>query len=251
MLLEKSLFRAVGTVIGTGVGVLLVLLASDEPVMLVAGLALWLGLCAGAGNVQRGFLSYGTILAGYSAAMVALLSTGHPDQIFLLGADRLATVLVGVLVASVVGLLLAPRGAEDDVVGRTRHVLARVLREMASRVAGAKAELQEETHAILREMAAIYDRLDPHGAGSLRSRRSARTFRAVLFAQVSALLWMRSARTVPPEAEISAALSWAAEALDAMAPAQDVAGVLNQAACLYGEPSFPACRNRAGRDGAA
>ena len=58
------------------------------------------------------------------------------------------------------------------------------------------------------------------------ARRLARALRAVLFAQVSALLWMRSARIVPSEAEISAALSRAAEALDAMAPAQDVAGVL-------------------------
>lgn len=81
-LLEKSFFRFAGTIIGVIVGVILVVIASDRPIVLVIGLALWLGFCAGLGNVQRGFLSYGTMLAGYSAAMVAL-STPRTTATFL------------------------------------------------------------------------------------------------------------------------------------------------------------------------
>ena len=51
------------------------------------------------GNVLRGFVAYGTILAGYTAAMVALLDTAHPDHVLALGTDRLLTVLTGVATA--------------------------------------------------------------------------------------------------------------------------------------------------------
>jgi uncharacterized membrane protein YccC len=47
----KSFFRATGTVAGTLVGVLLVLAADGQPAILVLGHALWLGLCADAGNI--------------------------------------------------------------------------------------------------------------------------------------------------------------------------------------------------------
>ncbi|NLH79386.1 MAG: FUSC family protein, partial [Phyllobacteriaceae bacterium] len=71
-LLEKAFFRFAGTVSGTTAGVSLVWLSADRPWLLVIGLAAWIAACAGIGNLQRGFVSYGTMLAGYSAAMVAL-----------------------------------------------------------------------------------------------------------------------------------------------------------------------------------
>src|SRR5256885_5029194 len=49
------------------------LFRSGNLLWLVLGLAVWLGLCAGVGNLQRSFVAYGTMLSGYSAAMVALL----------------------------------------------------------------------------------------------------------------------------------------------------------------------------------
>ena len=81
----------------------LVLLAQGNLLWLVLGLAVWLGLCAGVGNLQRSFVAYGTMLSGYSAAMVALLDFAHPDQVFALGWDRLFTALTGVFAAQVWG----------------------------------------------------------------------------------------------------------------------------------------------------
>ena len=75
----------------------------------------------GAGNVLRGFISYGTILAGYSASMVALLSTAHPDRVLLLGVDRFLTVFTGVAVAMLVGLLFTPKAAEEEGGGRRKE----------------------------------------------------------------------------------------------------------------------------------
>ncbi|MBR0673897.1 FUSC family protein [Roseomonas soli] len=198
MLLEKSLFRAAGTVAGVAAGVLLMVAAGDDTPILVVGLALWIGLCAGLGNVLRGFVAYGTILAGYSASMVALLDVAHPGHLAALGIDRLLTVLLGVAVGAVAGLLFTPQEAEDEVEGRVRRLSAQILHAMAGRLRG-EARLDETgQRTILSEMAAIDDALDRHGAGSLRSRRSGRALRGVVAAQVSAFLWLRRAEAGAP-----------------------------------------------------
>ncbi|MGL1194752.1 FUSC family protein, partial [Vibrio parahaemolyticus] len=72
--------------------------------------------------------------AGYSAAMVALLDTPHPDQILTLGLDRFLTVMIGVVVAVLVGLVFTPQAAEGELAGRIRRLSARCLRDFAARL---------------------------------------------------------------------------------------------------------------------
>ncbi len=214
-LAEKAFFRFAGTLSGVGAGMLIMVVSRGEPALLVLGLALWTSLCAGIGNIQRGFVSYGTMLAGYSAAMVALLDTSHPDHVFALGADRLATISVGVAVALIVGWLLTPPAGEDALAGRIRRLLAGILRAMADRLASGAAADPRKVEADLSEMAAIDETLDPHGAGSLRSRRSARSLRVVLAAAISALIWLRSRPRGEADHASAAALRRAADALEA------------------------------------
>ncbi|MDN5503197.1 MAG: FUSC family protein, partial [Comamonas sp.] len=130
-LLEKSFFRTTGTLVGTAAGVVLVLVADGDLLWLVTGLAVWIGICAGLGNLQRSFASYGTMLAGYSASMVALLDNGNPAHVYALGWDRLFTALTGVAAALVVGWLFTPVGAEIPGDGRVRRLCARLLRDIA------------------------------------------------------------------------------------------------------------------------
>ncbi|MBS0519039.1 MAG: FUSC family protein [Proteobacteria bacterium] len=230
-LIEKSFFRAIGTVVGALVGVLIVAASGGEPLLLAPALAAWVGLCAGAGNLLRGFISYGTLLAGYSASMVALLNADHPGHIVALGIDRTSTVLVGVLVALLVGLAFGTRQA-DEIVGRSRRLTARVLRDMAASLDGAARDVEREQHAILAEMAAIDEGLDPHGAGSLRSRRSARTMRSILVAQVAALLWLRRHDGGEVDRAVAAALRRAADALERNASPSTLVGTLEEAEAL-------------------
>ena len=211
-LMEKSLFRFLGTISGTLAGVLLVLVSIDRPAVLVVGLAGWIAVCAGIGNLQRGFVAYGTILAGYSAAMVALLDAGHPDQIFALGLDRFLTISVGVAAALLVGLLVTPKHAEEPLLERLRLLSARVLDDMAASLGGDRARRAGELTLLLEDMAAIEDALDVHGAGSLRARQSAHAFRGLLDTEISALIWLRD----PPnrgDSACAAALARAAEGL--------------------------------------
>ncbi|MDF3853762.1 FUSC family protein [Paracoccus sp. P2] len=204
-LLEKAFFRFAGTLVGTGAGVLLVLGAPLHPGILVLGLALWVGLCTWAGNLQRGFIAYGTVLAGYSASMVALLDTAHPDRVLHLGADRLATVLTGVVVATLAGYFLAGQGGVADLRARIGGLLVDLLRHLAGTAPA-------EGRALLSRIAALEEGLDPHAAGSLRSRREVRASRAVLLAAMPLLLRAEGAAPVP--VPLARRLADAAGALD-------------------------------------
>ncbi|MFG1393566.1 FUSC family protein [Xanthobacter agilis] len=222
-LLEKGAFRILGTFAGALVGVALILCCAGTPALLVAGLALWIGLCAGAGNLIGGFTGYGTILAGYSAAMVALVDFGHPDHIYGLALDRVLTICVGVATSFAVGWLFTPLSAESDLLGRVRRLTARVLRHLAAALDTAdSARVFAEERAIMSEMAAIDDMLDPHGAGSARSRHTVRRVRTLMAALLNGLVFARgrigTAPTARQRAEGLAALRDAADGLDAPAP---------------------------------
>ncbi|MDR0225580.1 MAG: FUSC family protein [Burkholderiaceae bacterium] len=199
-LLEKSFFRVAGTVVGTAVGVGLVLLARGDLLWLVLGLAVWLGLCAGVGNLQRSFMAYGTMLSGYSAAMVALLDSGHPDQVFALGWDRLFTALTGVFAALLVGWLFTPRGSGIPGHAEVRQLFSQLLRDLAAslQARGHYALGAQEIASRLLAMAVIEEGLDPHAAGSQRSREAVRALRRLMNAQISALLWLRDAPSQEP-----------------------------------------------------
>ena len=171
MLVEKSLFRALGTVVGTLFGVLLVVVAGDNLPLMVISLSLWIGLCVGIGNLLSGLISYGALLSGYSATMVALLNTQQPaDQIFLLGSDRLLTVMTGVVVGLLIGLLFTPRNAEDHLAARVRRTSSDILRAMAALFAGRMRESRADiAHRLLETIASTEQLFDANAAGSLRS----------------------------------------------------------------------------------
>lgn len=221
-LLEKGFFRIAGTISGTLAGIALVLAMQIHPALLVLGLALWVGLCTAIGNLQRGFVAYGTVLAGYTAAMVSLLDAAHPDQVLHLGADRFATVLTGVVTAMVVGAVFAPPAARGALRARLAALVADLLEAAATPASDARAP------ALLAEMSAIEDGLDPHGAGSFRSRRDVRAVRSVLIAAMALLLWGRAAETLP--AAVAVELLRAAQLLRADAPEAAAAALTRAAA---------------------
>ncbi|MDJ0930153.1 FUSC family protein [Breoghania sp.] len=96
--------------------------ADGDAWRLVAGLSVWIALCVGAGNLFRGYLSYGIILAGFSAAMVALLAQSHVYTPFALRLDRVLTVLLGVLAAAALEYLITPLVTEGSMISRVRRL---------------------------------------------------------------------------------------------------------------------------------
>ncbi|WP_138466745.1 FUSC family protein [Poseidonocella sp. HB161398] len=221
-LLEKSLFRILGTVAGTGAGIALVLAMTVHPALLVLGLALWVGLCTCAGNLLRGFTAYGTVLAGYTAAMVSLLDTAHPDRVLLLGADRMATVLTGVLVAAAVGMAFAPKADGRALRRQLEELLADLLDHVAGREAPAEAERE-----LMARLAALDESLEPQSAGQRGARQQVRGMRAAMLAAMSLLFWRHGEGQAPAGAPAAASAALrrgdpasAARALDAHAANQ-------------------------------
>lgn len=251
MLVEKSLFRAAGTVLGTAVGVGLVLLAGGSLWVLVVGLAVWVGLCAGLGNLLGSLVGYGTLLAGYSASMVALLNTQQAEgQIWLLGVDRLLTVMTGVVVALLVGLLASAR-AEGELAGQVRLATARTFRLLARKLVvdvnsrgdakGAEERLRARVEDLLASVARTEEAFEPHGAGSFRSRRDVRSLRAVVSAQVGGILWVAGGAPVSSSplrlSALAATLEDIAVSLERLAPAAEVRAQLRRARMLCVEGS--------------
>ncbi len=190
-LIEKSIFRIAGTISGSIVGVGLMAFSKGDPLFLTLGLSAWIALCTGIGNLQRGYVSYGTILAGYSAAMVSLLGSEHPTNIFGVGIDRLLTVSVGVTVALFASWSFADHSSGDLLTTQIRTLAARVLRLLSARLLKPNSEIDTDWHELLKGISALDDSLDSHGAGSLRSRRAVRDIRTLLGTQISILLWLK------------------------------------------------------------
>lgn len=146
--------------------------------------------------------------------------------------------LVGVVVALAVGWLLTPAHDEEAMSARVRRLSVRVFRAMAARLRGGPGGTVEEQRALLSGMAAVEDALDPHGAGSLRTRQSVRSIRALLAAQVAALLWLRGATSLPVEKTASAALDDAAATLEAPSGNDAAIAAMERAADLSASPTL-------------
>ena len=109
MVLAKSFYRAMGTLVGCGVAIALVGLFPQQRELLLVGMALWIGLCAAGASLYRNFMSYGFVLSGYTVAIVVLPVVQHPLGLFDSAVMRVSEVMLGILVAGLVGDVLFPQ----------------------------------------------------------------------------------------------------------------------------------------------
>jgi uncharacterized membrane protein YccC len=129
MVLSKSLYRVIGTIAGAFMGVILIALFSQAPDLFVLALALMVGGCTVASNILTNFRAYATVLAGYTAGIVASDAINAPDQVFFIAMARASAILVGIACGVIVNSLFAPHRAE----GVTRGKLSELLKEAAHR----------------------------------------------------------------------------------------------------------------------
>lgn len=182
LLLEKAAYRILGTLLGTVVGMLLVVTTGNDIIFMALGLTAWVGLCVYIGNLLHGLVSYGAILAGYSASMVVLL-TRTPDALLPLGIDRLLTVFVGVMTALLIGWLFTYSRAEQSLVNQFRRQTAENLRILAQ--AYKTGSLQQlNSYDRISQLAHLEAQLIEHGTGSPSAHQSAKTIRRILNAQL-------------------------------------------------------------------
>lgn len=109
MVLEKAFYRLLGTVVGCSAALLLIAWFPQQAPLLLAGLALWVGLCTAGAAMHRNQQSYSFVLAGYTACMIAVPALEHPAAVFAAAVTRATEVGLGVIVAAVVHDVLFPR----------------------------------------------------------------------------------------------------------------------------------------------
>jgi uncharacterized membrane protein YccC len=120
MVLTKSVYRICGTLAGATASLVLVALFSQEPVLFLLGLSLWVGLCTAGATLHRNFKSYGFTLAGYTAAMIALPLAMQPTGFFDYAVNRVTEVVIGVICCGIVSGMVFPQSLGTTIV-QTLH----------------------------------------------------------------------------------------------------------------------------------
>ncbi|WP_414040255.1 FUSC family protein [Acidithiobacillus sp. M4-SHS-6] len=132
MVLSKSFYRAIGTIVGSVVALLLVAAFPDARFGFLAGLALWVGFCTAGARYFRNFQAYAFVLAGYTAALVGVPAALDPSHAFYIWVARLSDVMLGIVVASVISAVVFPQSLEhllrQTAQRRLQHFLQNTLR---------------------------------------------------------------------------------------------------------------------------
>jgi uncharacterized membrane protein YccC len=221
MVVSKGLYRLAGTVAGSAAAAGIITLFGQQPLPLSLALAAWVGLCAAASTVLRGFRAYGAVLAGYSAALVAVIGLGHHTGIGEMAVTRIASVAVGIVVSGLITLVFLPGSSARDLLVRARVLGRDTLSWAALTVAhGSRQEIIAQQHRLLAEIAQINAQADMAAAGSrglgLRMAQARGLIGALL--TLMAHIRARALRPGADDADLARALSAAASAPTRIAP---------------------------------
>ena len=187
LLLEKSYFRLVGTAIGAGAG-LLILLTTRSPPMISLLLSLWLASCVGIGNLLYGLRSYGAMVAGCTCAVVAMAGYNNPPHLHDLVFGRVAGIIIGIIVSTTINLYFTQRRSKREVLDRLSQTVATSLEWTAYLLRGNdRMELNSLRKTILTELADIENSLDAYWAGSLDLKKRKRHVNSLIVSLLSHL----------------------------------------------------------------
>jgi uncharacterized membrane protein YccC len=89
--------------------IILTVYFNQTPELLLFFLALWLAACAASATFVSRYRAYGTVLAGYTCAIITLSAVDHPDMIFRLVTTRVACIFIGMASAVLFMTILLPQ----------------------------------------------------------------------------------------------------------------------------------------------
>lgn len=100
VLVERAIYRVIGTLIGAGAGLLILTLV--QPLWQLVLMVMVIFLSAGALHILQGVRSYIALLSGITVSVVVLPALLAPDQAFDLAWARIQCTLIGVLVGTII-----------------------------------------------------------------------------------------------------------------------------------------------------
>jgi uncharacterized membrane protein YccC len=146
MVLAKSLYRVLGTVIGAIVSLVLVALFANAPELFCLALALWIG----AGTAVSIYLrdapqAYVGMLSGYSAAIIGLPAALAPETAFDFAVARCLEIILGISCATLVHHLVLPQRAGAALAEALSSTLPTMARWAEDRLSAEAAEAEIQT----------------------------------------------------------------------------------------------------------
>jgi uncharacterized membrane protein YccC len=220
LVLAKSFYRIIGTLIGAAVALLLVALFAQERVLFLGVLALWIGVCTFGSQYARNFAAYSFVLSGYTAAIVGIPAALEANNAFFIASARVTEIGLGIIIAAAVNRIVFPTSLAAAVwqsVAAGRQALIDYLAQMPDDGPAAKSAAPLASKAIAienqRASAIFEDREVRDRSSSLRLLNLA-LLRAAAAAQSLGehLAYLRHAGR-PVEASISDAVSGASQLL--------------------------------------
>ena len=121
LVLAKSFYRIIGTVIGAAVALFLVSLCAQERVLFLGGLALWIGLCTFGSQYARNWAAYSFVLSGYTVAIVGIPGALDAGNAFYTATGRVSEISLGIIVAATVSHVVLPELAGPLVMASGRR----------------------------------------------------------------------------------------------------------------------------------
>ncbi|QJP17349.1 FUSC family protein [Starkeya sp. ORNL1] len=109
----KGAWRTVGTVCGALVGLVVVGMFSQAPELLVAAIALLIGLVFYAGARVRNYTSYGVLIGGYTMLLIGFEGSSDPLNAWSIALDRTSEILIGIACITAASVIVLPRYAGD------------------------------------------------------------------------------------------------------------------------------------------
>ena len=189
MLLSKSLYRFVGTIAGAALGVLLIAAFAQMPQMFIFALAVVVGGCTVLSHLLTNFRAYATVLAAYTAAIVACDAIDDPNQVFFIAMARGSCILIGIACSVAITYVFAPHHAAEQISRRFVEVIKLAARRAAFSWQGDPAERLRLGKGLIDEIIALDTEIDFAAAESPSFRRQvnrARSLLANLFGIISA-----------------------------------------------------------------
>ncbi|OAJ59533.1 fusaric acid resistance protein [Paraburkholderia ginsengiterrae] len=144
MVFAKSFYRICGTLVGLVVMLALIGLFAQQPELFIGATAIWVGICTAGAARNRNFKSYGFVLAGYTAALIGIPASQHPDGAFLSALTRVAEVVLGIICAGAVSGLVFPQFAGLQMRGTVRARFSAFVEYVSTSLAGRNDRAQIE-----------------------------------------------------------------------------------------------------------
>jgi len=131
MVLSKAIYRIAGTLFGAVFAIILTSLFSQDRTMLIAVFSVYMACLVAIATLLRDFRAYGCILAGYTVALISITDIDAPTATFTAMLDRVAVILLAVLVLAFVSAIFATaesaRSLQSKLRSATKDIVAMAL----------------------------------------------------------------------------------------------------------------------------